>query len=68
MTELSILTRIAHALDDNALVANLIRIQTTLDEWAAEGFDVDTEADLRLDRAQRDALRAEWRKRSGERI
>lgn len=68
MTELSILARIARALSDDAVVLNLNAIASGLDEWAAEGFDVDHDPEFALDRAKRDALRAEYRRRTGERI
>lgn len=68
MTELSVLDRIARALSDDAVVLNLNAITSGLDEWAAEGFDVDHAPDFALDRAKRDALRREYRRRTGERM
>lgn len=68
MPKLSVLARVAGSLSDRAIVTNLTTIAAELDEWAAAGFDVDGAPELALDRAKRDALRAEYRRRTGERI
>lgn len=61
----SILSRIAAALSDDQLVINLNRLNGTLDEYAAEKLDVNDPALLR-ERSLRDALRTEYRARTGE--
>lgn len=62
----SVLARIARTLSDDALVANLNRCAAELDEWASEGFDADNDPALTRERAVRDSLRAEYRRRTGE--
>lgn len=50
---------------DDALVMNLNRVNADLDEWAAEGYDVESPAFGR-ELSVRDALREEFRRRTGE--
>lgn len=66
MIAASVLDRVVRVLPDDALVANLNAVSAELDDWAGLGFDVDHASELALDRAKRDALRREYRRRTGE--
>lgn len=59
------LARIAAVLPDDTLVANMEKLSATFDSFAAEKLDVDDPA-LSQDRALYEALRQEFRNRSGE--
>lgn len=61
----SILSQIAAVMNNAQIVHNLNRINAELDAYAAEKLDVNDPA-LRRERALRDALRAEYRTRTGE--
>lgn len=63
---MTVLESIVRELPTWAVVEHLNAVQADLDEWAANGFDVDHDPDLRRERARRDALRAEYRRRTGE--
>lgn len=65
-TKPNVLGRIAAALTDEQLVANLNTLNEALDSFVSEGLDPERETDLRKDVLLRDALRTEYRSRTGE--
>lgn len=66
---MNILQRIARRLSDEQLITNLTNLTATLDSFVKEAgakFDPESEPAFRQDVAVRDALRAEYRERTGE--
>lgn len=58
---------IVKSLSDDVIVANLNHINAELDTFAVVmGVDPDSHPDLANERSTRDALRAEYRTRTGE--
>jgi hypothetical protein len=65
---MNVLQKIARRLSDDQLVSNLNRLNETLDSFVAEGLtkDPESEASFQRDLKVRDALRNEYRTRTGE--
>ncbi len=59
--------KVVRRLSDDALVTNLNRLASGLDEWVAAGIkNPDREPELQREAVLLSALREEWRARSGE--